>query len=86
MTVYIYLSLDTNQLYEDGRTGGQPRVHGRVVVHEQLVRSSPYADDEGGCDEHMEEHVEHGERSVRPRGVYAVPRWRPARQLDLLQL
>lgn len=68
--------MHTNQLYDNGCTGGQPRVDGRVVVYEQLVRSAPYSDDEGGCDEHMEEHVEHGEGTVRPRGFFVASRIR----------
>lgn len=66
-----YNLLCTYQLYGNGRAGGQPGVDFLVVEHEQLVRRAPYTDDEGGRDEHVQEHVEDGERSVRPRGVHA---------------
>jgi len=71
------VSIRTYQLYDDGRAHGQPRVDSPVVEDEQLVRGAPYADDEGGRDEHVQEHVENGERAVRPRGVHAPRRRRP---------
>lgn len=62
-------SRHTNQLQSDGCADGQPRVDHVMVEDEKLVRSAPYADDEGGGDEHVQEHVEHGERAIRPRRV-----------------
>lgn len=58
---------NTNQLHDDAPADGQPRVHLLVVVDEKLVRTAPYADDDGGRDEHVQEHIEHGQRAVRPR-------------------
>lgn len=65
-------------MYGDGQTGGQPGVDVFVVVEEQLVRSPPYADDERGGDEDVQEHVEHGEAAVDPGRVGAAS-GRPAR-------
>lgn len=77
-SVRVRVCVCTNQLDENARAGGQQRVEVILEEHKELVRGAPYADDEGGHDEHVQEHVEHGERESQAR------RWRPLRVLARL--
>lgn len=79
LTYRLYYTY-TNQLHDDGPADGQPRVHPQVVENKQLVRSAPYADDKGGRDEHVQKHVEHGQRAVRPRWINRAPVGRRSRR------
>lgn len=57
----VWHAVRTNQLYYDGRDAAQPRIEIVVDEDDELVRCAPYAYDQGGHDEHVQEHVDDGQ-------------------------